>query len=70
MLQNSNRSGGEKAGPLVFWGRQFIFSKEVIFEVFGIFEGSGWRNFWRFWVEDFWRFRVEEEVQRFVLKGR
>ena len=36
-----NRSGGVKAGPLV-WGRQFIFCKEVIFEVyFGNFGGSG-----------------------------
>ena len=44
VLCNSNRSGGEKAGPLI-WGRQFIFSTKVIFKVFG--------NFWRFWVEDF-----------------
>ena len=40
MLQ-SNRSGGVKAGPLVR-GRQFIFRKEVIFEVCG--------DVWRFWV--------------------
>ena len=40
-----NRSGGVKAGPLV-WGRQFIFMKEVIFEVCGDFGGFGWR--WRF----------------------
>ena len=35
-----NRSGGVKAGPLV-WGRQFIFCLEVIFEVCGGFGGSG-----------------------------
>ena len=40
-----NRGGGVKAGPLV-WERQFIFRKEVIFEVcrdFGGCSGSRWR---------------------------